>query len=483
MHLKRPIASLAALALLIAPAAATAQIRTRVGSWLVVCQRDAAGYCSANAKVTGGRGGARGYAFQLHVWRAHAGDVLQVTFLAGVAKPGASESLEWRVDALPPITFEAGTGYRSIRSSSSYALSSGDPVAALLTQMLSGKHLQVAYRDAQGRPVAAAFSLDGFRQAVTRFEGAAVDQMLAAKAASGPTAPELTHQRQPASEQAQPSTAAAMPEPVLGSEPAPSRAHKARKEKESVHQFACRGNDPAWSLAIDQQRATLRLPDSEPATRELMGKFSMSGEGRTSIMTWRGKAPGEHGELIAFIVEQSCREGTSDTEGQAAFAFQTQVTLPDGRKTRGCCNAGMATTQALTLPPGLESARIANFAAKSSEDWARPLLMLMPAINACLARTPGPSPYVTKAWQLNPTMAGVRTRGGDGSWFGCIASLDGSVVDRFEMLPRNDLPLPGENLTLFTPAGGTPRSGNCWEHERVLDAAGTLLGYLSYNTC
>jgi len=100
-----------------------------------------------------------------------------------------------------------------------------------------------------------------------------------------------------------------------------------------------------------------------------------------------------------------------------------------------------------------------------------------------VSRTPGPSPYVTKAWPMNKGFVGVRTRGGDGGWFGCIALADGTSVDRFEMLPRGEPLLPGENVTLFTPAGGTPRAGNCWEHERVLDTAGKLLGYLSYNKC
>jgi hypothetical protein len=215
----------------------------------------------------------------------------------------------------------------------------------------------------------------------------------------------------------------------------------------------------------------------------LSGKFSISGEGRTPIMTWRGKAADERGELTAVIVEQACRDSMSDAEGQTAFAFQTQVTLPDGRKVRGCCSAGVPATPTPSISPGLEPARIADFGAKSAQDWARQLPELKPAIDACLAKTPGASPYVTKAWPVDAAMAGVRTRSGDGDWFGCIARIDGSAVDRFEMLPRGQPPLPGENLTLYTPSGGTPRSGACWELERVLDAAGKLLGYLSYNIC
>jgi uncharacterized membrane protein len=271
--------------------------------------------------------------------------------------------------------------------------------------------------------------------------------------------------------------------PESGSAAAAAGRPSRKARRESLRQFACRGNEPGWSLVIDHQQATLRLADAEPAERGLTGKFSISGEGRTPIMTWKGKAAGERGALTAVIVEQACEDSMSDGEGQTAFAFQAQATLPDGRKVRGCCNAALPAPQTASAPPGLESARIADFAAKPGDDWARLLLELKPAVDACLAKTPGASPYVTKAWPINAAMAGVRTRSGDGGWFGCIARIDGSAVDRFEPLERSEPPLPGENLTLYTPAGGTPRSGSCWVHERVLDAAGRLLGYLSYNTC
>jgi uncharacterized membrane protein/invasion protein IalB len=516
-----------------------------VGSWLVVCEAGTAGYCTANAKLTDGRGGAQGYAFQLHVWRARAGDALQVTFLAGGARPAAGEPMQLRVDELQPVTLEAGTGYRSVRSGGAYVLTAREPVTALLTQMLGGKRLRIAYRDTQGNPVAAVFSLNGFKQAVARFEGAAVAQMLAAKRASPPPVPEAARRqepeatpgqtRPPAAGATEPSDANAIPEPVQRNEPAPvppppriaataSRAQSQpssarepatpssaggkrrapatvtevapaqtkldagsrtsrKKGRESVREFACRGSEPTWSLAIDHEHATLRLLDGEPAAQELSGKFSISGEGRTPIMTWKGKAAGERSGLTAVIVEQACQDSLSRTEGQTGFAYQTQVTLPDGRKVRGCCSAGLPAAATPSIVTSLDSARTADFAAKSGEDWARLLPELKPAIDACLARTPGPSPYVTIAWPLDAAMAGVRTRSGDGGWFGCIARIDGSVVDRFEPLPRGEPPLPGENLTLFTPSGGIPRAGACWEQERVLDAAGKLLGHLSYNIC
>jgi uncharacterized membrane protein len=269
----------------------------------------------------------------------------------------------------------------------------------------------------------------------------------------------------------------------LATGPSAGAPPRGRRGRESIRQFTCRGNEPAWSLAIDKDLATLAVPGQEPESQEFAGKFRIAGEGRTPIVQWKGRAPGIKGEIAAMITQEACKDTMSEREGQADFAFKAQVTLLDGRKVSGCCNAGLEAAVAPPGPPGLDQAPVANFSSKSEEDWARLLPELLPAVQACLAKTQGQSPYVTKAWPMNNGMVGVRTRGGDGGWFDCIAQSDGKGVERLEMLPRGDPPLPGENAVLFTPVGGAPRHGNCWQQERVLDPGGKLLGYLSTNVC
>jgi uncharacterized membrane protein/invasion protein IalB len=513
------------------PGAGSAQTQRSFGDWVAVCQADTAGYCSANARVRPQGGGAEGqsYAFRLQVWRAQAGDPLQVTFMSAARRPGEGQPLQTQVDRGEAQTFEPGAGYRSIRGGNAFALLDESALAELLTRMHRGKRLVVRYVDATGQPVSAVFSLAGFKPALQSFhrgpppapprktkpEAAPKAEVVPALAAmskpeAAPTpettpTPEATRKPEtPSSPEAAPTREAT---PMAAPDAPPPRAagERARKpavvtemappqqaaasagvpprkgRRESLRQFACRGNEPSWSLVLDHDRGTLTVPEAQP--QALTGKFSISGEGRTPIMTWKGRASGQPRDLIAIIVEQACRDSMSDGDGQTAFAFHAQVTLPDGRKARGCCNAGLPAAAAVSAPPGLASAPVATFTTKSADDWARLLPELQPAIDACLARTPGSAPYVTKAWPMNQGMTGVRTRGGDGTWYECIAQAHGKAVERIEMLARGEPPLPGENVTLFTPAGGTPRAGNCWQHERVLDAAGTLLGYLSYNTC
>lgn len=510
------------------PGAGRAQTQRSFGDWVAVCQTDTAGYCSANTRVRPKAGAREGqnYEFRLQVWRAQAGDPLEVTFMAASRKPGEGQALQARVDRGPAQTFEAGSGYRSIRGGNSYALADQRARADLLSRMHRGKQLELQFIDAGGKTASAVFSLAGYRAALQSFHREPPPRKAAAEAspevgaapapeAASPAelapAPEAPPKPQPAAPVKAPTPTAAASAPEAAPKPVPetasprARSERARKpavvtevapaqqapasagppprkgRRESLRQFVCRGNEPAWLLELDRERGTLTLPDAQP--QALAGKFSISGEGRTPITTWKGRASGERRDLTAIIVEQACRDSMSDDEGQTAFAFLAQVTLPDGRKVRGCCNATRPGEPAASAPPGLDTAPAADFAAKPEEDWARLLPVLQPAIDACLAKTPGRGPYVTRAWPMNRGLSGVRTRGGDGTWYECIAQADGTAVERFEMLPRAQAPLQGENLILFTPAGGAPRAGNCWRHERVLDAAGALKGYLSYNVC
>jgi putative lipoprotein len=126
---------------------------------------------------------------------------------------------------------------------------------------------------------------------------------------------------------------------------------------------------------------------------------------------------------------------------------------------------------------------VADLAARSASDWSRFLMEMLPAVAGCLEKTPGAGPYVTKAWLMNRGLIGVRTRNVTAGWFDCVAQIDGHVIERFEPVTAEVGPVPGEAAVVFTPAGGTPLSGTCWQHERVLDRDGNLLGWLSANNC
>jgi putative lipoprotein len=161
-----------------------------------------------------------------------------------------------------------------------------------------------------------------------------------------------------------------------------------------------------------------------------------------------------------------------------------QLTVPGGRTLQGCCNAGLELPSAVRAePPDLAQAPVADLSLRAPADWSRWLMDLLPAIQACLDKTPGAATYVTKAWPMNRGMVGVRTRNATVGWFECVAQSDGRVVERFGPVESSAPPVPGEEVVLFTPSAQTPLPGNCFTHERVVDADGHPIGWLSTNEC
>jgi hypothetical protein len=126
---------------------------------------------------------------------------------------------------------------------------------------------------------------------------------------------------------------------------------------------------------------------------------------------------------------------------------------------------------------------VADLATRPPEDWSRYLLDLLPSLQACLLETPGSSPRVTKAWRVSPQVVGLRARNAEGDWYECTTSGNGKTVTRFETLDSSTPPLHLEGRVVFTLASEYPPSGACYQHQRVLDENGNLVGWLSIDTC
>ncbi len=265
---------------------------------------------------------------------------------------------------------------------------------------------------------------------------------------------------------------------------APSASRK--RGAKSIRQFSCVGNEPFWTLVIDGDKARYAsLTDSgQRDTVELAGKLGVSGDGPTPVVDWRGKSDWG-GSFRALVSEESCQSGSSSAEGQPAFEYRAQVSLP-GRKTlRGCCYAGLPPAPAVTetAPTDTTQFPVADLRNRPETDWSRYLFDLLPAIQACIDKTPEPEPYATKAWPMNQGMVGVRTRNSQGGWFECVADANGRSVERFVTLPAAAPPAPNEDRVVFSPPDHPPIGDTCYKHERVMDGMGDFMGWLSTNGC
>ena len=175
----------------------------------------------------------------------------------------------------------------------------------------------------------------------------------------------------------------------------------------------------------------------------------MTGDGPTPTSTGAAKSDWG-GSFRAVVTEGRCRDSMSDSEGQTEFEYLAQVTLPGGKSVSGCCNAGLPPVKAAASPTR-RSTRSPTCAHRAETDWSRYLFDLLPAIQACIDKTPEPDPYATKAWPMNRGMVGVRTRNGQGGWFECVAEANGKSIDRFVTLPPSAPLAPNEDHVVFSP--------------------------------
>jgi hypothetical protein len=115
-------------------------------------------------------------------------------------------------------------------------------------------------------------------------------------------------------------------------------------------------------------------------------------------------------------------------------------------------------------------------------NWSQHLEEWLPAIDACLARTPSAPAVALLAWSVKPGLVGVRTRSGGAQRWDCISRSDGAAIERFESVTPPEAH-PAEASPLFSRAPLEPPAGSCFDHERFFAQDGRFLGWLSYDVC
>lgn len=248
-------------------------------------------------------------------------------------------------------------------------------------------------------------------------------------------------------------------------------------------QFACQGNEPFWNLVIggDNARFVSLTASGDPRAVLLQGRLQATAQSTGAAYGWRGRSA-EGDSYGALIERRSCRDSMSDGGGMTTFLFAATVAAPGGLTLQGCCNAG-ASLDSRAGAQGEQWVQLNSLRGRAPDDWSRHLPDMLRAIDACLDRTPGADPYVTKAWPMNRGMMGVRTRNASVGWFECIAQQDGRAIERFAPVDGEAERGPDEERLVFVPAGVSRHEGNCFRHEQVLDDAGRTLGWLTTNTC
>jgi len=426
----------AMLGILGASPAGAAAVTRHFHDWLVACGDVSAAGCAASTYVVN-PDAAAGAAARLRISSDGADLPFEMTLLPTSRFVDVSRPMTVRVDDKAVSSLAPGEGYREVNEHE-YRVLTREVIDALLPQMKAGSWLLFTYTDQHGGEARVSFSQVGVTAALDFMESF---QLRVGRTAADPG------QYVPA-------------------------------------ELACSGNEPFWDLTIRGSVARYSMLTSvmERNEAELLGGYNRIPDPLQAQFVWRGRADRGKGDVVAFIARKRCRDTMSDREGVTDHPYAIRVSMPTGSVLSGCCSPGAGAGRR-TPTVSLEELPVADLTGKPHDDWSRLLVDLKPAIDVCVAKTSGSGVRVARAWPMNHGKVGVRTRNGEGGWWDCIAAADGSGVDTFEEVPPGMRTLPGESHAMFTPAGAYPPAGRCFEHQRVLDETGKLLGWLSYNHC
>ncbi|MCW5620329.1 MAG: hypothetical protein KIS79_04400 [Burkholderiales bacterium] len=519
---------LATCLLACAATALPAQAQRPRGQWTTSCS---ASHCTASTRVGTNEPGVP-YAYQLRVSR-YRDDKIELVLLTGSRRPADDAAIRVHVDDKALTQLTPGTGYRRVGASNTFVIAQADP---LLQAMRRGRQLRLSFRTMSGAEETAALSLQGMDGALSaigvsggKTTAATPPATQAATPAGNPPAREAAARNATGKAAAAPKTGAKrtrsaadaplpaptapvtaptappsdtrmalqadgaeLPAAVLDVAPSAPASPSASASSSSVaptspasvpRQFACQGNEPFWNLVIDGDTARYvsLAGGGEPAPVLLSGRLHATAGSTGTIYGWRGRAA--DGNAYGVLIERrSCRDDMSSEDGGLAFAYSATLAVPGRDTLHGCCNTGLTRVKGAEVT-GEASVRLSALRTRSPDDWSRHLSDLLPAIDACLERTPGSGAYVTKAWPMNRGLVGVRTRNASVGWFECVAQREGRNVESFAPVDSKAEHVPDEEKVLFVPPSVARMEGTCFRHERVVDETDRLYGWLTTNSC
>jgi hypothetical protein len=147
-------------------------------------------------------------------------------------------------------------------------------------------------------------------------------------------------------------------------------------------------------------------------------------------------------------------------------------------------SAALGQPDASNTAPNLasQSAPVAEFKKKNSDDWAKRLPDLLPAIQKCVNDGRVPVLFVVRAWPLAEGMIGVRLLTVQRKQYECVAGKTGMRLDSIKPAKSGDPRVPAAWNPIYYPAREQPPVIACGRVERVMEKK-ILVGWLQYDPC
>lgn len=227
--------------------------------------------------------------------------------------------------------------------------------------------------------------------------------------------------------------------------------------------FACRGNEPFWSITLGWQGGLLTEPGGETL---LVGDLEATD---TGAWTFRGAPEDEPGAFTGAVLSPAqCFDTMADGP---AMPFSAALQFADGRQGNGCCTVNYGLD--------LESAPVFDAAGKSSDDWSRALPTVGPAVLRCAFDGGVVTEGVSKAWPMNRGKAMVRLVDSGNDRFDCLVDLGSGDIESVEPVAAGAT-VPGEDQPRWLPPGETRPVLHCGRVERIQTEGGLVTGWLHY---
>lgn len=234
-----------------------------------------------------------------------------------------------------------------------------------------------------------------------------------------------------------------------------------------VQGLDCHGDDGKWR--IDASRTAAQYSTTTPRKRDLVFRGGLQTlPGTPPLVVWRGDTthlPRETAVLAAR--EEGCRMAVP---GIPMGTHQALLSIRPGEAMTGCCVA-RAGYDARVAP-------VADLGGKPADDWARGILDLLPALNACATRSGARFRAVTSA-TVRGSKVQVLLREIDGKSVECVVETSGRGP---ATLAPADAQAPATGPWWY-PARDPAPIVACGRIERVQNARGAAAGYLHYNPC
>jgi hypothetical protein len=141
--------------------------------------------------------------------------------------------------------------------------------------------------------------------------------------------------------------------------------------------------------------------------------------------------------------------------------------------------AAQPTAAAPAQPPQAAPAPTSNASdAILANDWTMMVPELMPAITSCAA-IPAVQPVtITRAYKVQPNLAGVRMQDPAGRRWECLILRRGGYAIRYEPIGSGQRPMPGDGNPVFIMAPGEPPRDECHKSDEIRDPeTDVLLGW------